>query len=53
MCCELNLPPPLFPAGNMVTNATWSVFWINEGFTMYLVRDRALYLALRLRDASR
>jgi len=29
----------------MVTNATWSVFWINEGFTMYLVRDRA-YLSI-------
>ena len=23
-------------SGNLVTNATWSDFWLNEGFTMYL-----------------
>jgi leukotriene-A4 hydrolase len=25
-------------AGNLVTNATWSDFWLNEGFTVYLER---------------
>ena len=25
-------------AGNMVTNATWRDFWLNEGFTVYLER---------------
>jgi hypothetical protein len=25
-------------SGNLVTNATWSDFWINEGFTTYLER---------------
>lgn len=25
-------------SGNLVTNATWSDFWLNEGFTMYLER---------------
>ena len=23
-------------SGNLVTNATWSDFWLNEGFTVYL-----------------
>jgi aminopeptidase N len=22
-------------SGNLVTNATWSDFWLNEGFTVY------------------
>jgi leukotriene-A4 hydrolase len=37
-------------AGNLVTNATWSDFWLNEGFTVYLewrilerVYDRSRY----------
>jgi len=25
-------------SGNLVTNATWSDFWLNEGFTVYLER---------------
>src|ERR1041384_2631626 len=25
-------------SGNLVTNATWSDFWLNEGFTTYLER---------------
>lgn len=25
-------------AGNLVTNASWSDFWLNEGFTMYIER---------------
>jgi hypothetical protein len=25
-------------AGNLVTNATWADFWLNEGFTVYLER---------------
>eukprot|EP01066_Platyproteum_vivax_P014761 Platyproteum_vivax@DN6600_c0_g1_i1.p1 len=25
-------------AGNLVTNSTWTDFWINEGFTMYIER---------------
>ena len=25
-------------AGNLVTNATWRDFWLNEGFTVYLTR---------------
>ncbi len=32
-------------SGNLVTNATWSDFWLNEGFTVYLERRilEALY----------
>ena len=32
-------------SGNLVTNATWNDFWINEGFTVYLERRimEALY----------
>jgi len=32
-------------SGNLVTNATWRDFWLNEGFTVYLERTivRALY----------
>ena len=32
-------------SGNLVTNATWSDFWINEGFTVYVERRvvEALY----------
>lgn len=25
-------------SGNLVTNATWDDFWLNEGFTVYLER---------------
>src|SRR5207302_5163272 len=25
-------------SGNLVTNATWSDFWLNEGFTVYVER---------------
>src|SRR5207244_11601294 len=25
-------------SGNLVSNATWSDFWLNEGFTVYLER---------------
>jgi aminopeptidase N len=25
-------------SGNLVTNATWRDFWLNEGFTVYLER---------------
>jgi hypothetical protein len=30
-------PPPFLP-GNLVTNATWEHFWLNEGFTVFLER---------------
>ena len=32
-------------SGNLVTNATWSDFWLNEGFTVYLERriDEEVY----------
>ncbi len=32
-------------SGNLVTNATWSDFWLNEGFTTYIERriDEAVY----------
>src|SRR4026208_1310705 len=31
------IAPELAPSwsGNLVTNATWSDFWLNEGFTVY------------------
>jgi leukotriene-A4 hydrolase len=49
-------------SGNLVTNATWRDFWLNEGFTVYLERriqeavygrDReAMEAALGLRDLN-
>lgn len=30
--------------GNLVTNANWSEFWLNEGFTMYAQRRIATIL---------
>jgi leukotriene A-4 hydrolase/aminopeptidase len=35
-------------SGNLVTNATWSDFWLNEGFTTYL--ERRIIEALYGRD---
>jgi aminopeptidase N len=35
-------------SGNLVTNATWSDFWLNEGFTTYL--ERRILEALYGRD---
>ena len=41
-------------SGNLVTNATWSDFWLNEGFTTYLERRivEAVY-GRRLADMER
>jgi len=41
-------------SGNLVTNATWSDFWLNEGFTTYLERRivEAVY-GKRLSDMER
>ena len=41
-------------SGNLVTNATWSDFWLNEGFTTYLERRivEAVY-GKRLADMER
>ncbi len=35
-------------SGNLVTNATWNDFWLNEGFTVYL--ERRIMEAIRGRD---
>jgi leukotriene-A4 hydrolase len=35
-------------SGNLVTNATWSDFWLNEGFTAYV--ERRIMEAVRGRD---
>ena len=35
-------------SGNLVTNATWSDFWLNEGFTVYF-ENRIMEAALRPR----
>lgn len=35
-------------SGNLVTNATWDDFWLNEGFTVYV--ERRLMEALRGRE---
>ena len=41
-------------SGNLVTNATWRDFWLNEGFTTYLERRIVSRLRSReRRDASR
>jgi leukotriene-A4 hydrolase len=37
-------------SGNLVTNATWDDFWLNEGFTVYV--ERRLMEALRGREYS-
>jgi leukotriene-A4 hydrolase len=37
-------------SGNLVTNATWSDFWLNEGFTTYV--ERRIMEALRGKDAA-
>ena len=41
-------------SGNLVTNATWSDMWLNEGFTVYIERRivEALYGDARLRMES-
>ncbi len=35
-------------SGNLVTNATWNDFWLNEGFTVYL--ERRIMEALKGKD---
>lgn len=35
-------------SGNLVTNATWADFWLNEGFTVYI--ERRIVEALRGKD---
>jgi len=37
-------------SGNLVTNATWNDFWLNEGFTVYF--ERRIMEALYGRDYS-
>jgi leukotriene A-4 hydrolase/aminopeptidase len=37
-------------SGNLVTNATWNDFWLNEGFTNYF--ERRIMESLHGRDAS-
>ncbi len=37
-------------SGNLVTNATWNDFWLNEGFTVYF--ERRIMEALKGRDYS-
>lgn len=37
-------------SGNLVTNATWNDFWLNEGFTVYL--ERRIMEAIAGRDYS-
>ncbi len=37
-------------SGNLVTNATWNDFWLNEGFTVYL--ERRIVEAVYGRDRS-
>ena len=37
-------------SGNLVTNATWNDFWLNEGFTVYL---RAAHHGSALRPRAR
>jgi aminopeptidase N len=38
-------------SGNLVTNATWNDFWLNEGFTVYL--ERRIMEELKGRDYTR
>ena len=42
-------------SGNLVTNATWRDFWLNEGFTVYLERRivEDLYGVERASDRGR
>ena len=35
-------------SGNLVTNASWEHFWLNEGWTTYLERRVSVHLYLRL-----
>lgn len=37
-------------SGNLVTNATWNDFWLNEGFTVYL--ERRIMESIQGRDYS-
>ena len=38
-------------SGNLVTNATWSDFWLNEGFTVYVERRILEKSTARAREA--
>ena len=40
-------------SGNLVTNATWSDFWLNEGYTVYIERRTEELFAARARRWKR